>query len=69
MVIIGVRIGRSSLVRILASSSAVMFVTLFASYAAVRDCTREHKSMVGRSIQKKVRCELLIVAMVILVTT
>ena len=59
MMMAGVSAGRSSLAMIRASSSAVLFVTLFVPYAAGKGWTRESIGIVGRSIHGRVGWELL----------
>ena len=49
-----------------ASSSTILFVTLFVSYAAGSGLTRKSKGIVGRSIHYVIECELLISVMVTL---
>ena len=66
MIIARVSWRRSSLAKTRVKSSVVLCVTLFVTYAVERDCTRESKGIVGRSIHCSVGCELCIVIIVTL---
>ena len=69
MIMAGMMGGMSSHTRIRASSSAVLFVTLFVPYTAGRGCIRESIGMVSRCIQFLNGFGLLIVVMVTLANT
>ena len=54
MMNVGVPRRTSSLARIRASSSAVLFVTLLVPYIVDKDCIRESNDIIGRSIYRVV---------------